>query len=149
MTAARIWVVVGILSVAAGCGGPQPSVGHPSLGPTCSASPPVVSDGARPTDSVAPRAELPADFPTPDGLTRVPPTGDAPDLIARWTSARTGAAIYDEFVAVLPTAGYGIRELLPGGAAAVIRIEAPGGGVWELSMFGSDPVTVELRVAPG
>lgn len=148
MSLARSWVLVGILTLAAGCGGPQRTAGIPSRAPASPASSPVVSASARPTDSASPRAELPAGFPVPDGLARVSPSGDAPDLVARWTSTRTGAAIYNDFVAALPAAGYRIRELVPGGAAAVIRVEAPAGGVWELSLFGSDPLTVELRVAP-
>jgi hypothetical protein len=145
---AGTWVLVGILTLAAGCSGPRPTAELPSRAPTSLASTPVASPSARPPDSPAPQRELPADFPVPDGLARVSPTGDPPDLVARWTSTRTGAAIYDEFVAILPEAGYAIRELLPGGAAAVIRIDAPAGGVWELAMFGADPLTVELRVAP-
>lgn len=152
MSLARSWVLMGILALAAGCGAPQRTVGIPSRAPASPASSPATLASAQPNDSLSaiaePPPELPADFPVPDGLAQVSPSGDALELVARWTSTRTGAAIYNEFVAALPAAGYEIRELVPGGAAAVIRIDAPAGGVWELSLFGRDPLTVELRVAP-
>ena len=149
MSVARCWVLVGILALAAGCGGPQPTAGIPSRTPVSPAPSPVMSATARPTYRASPSVELPADFPVPDGLAAASPSaGDTTDLIARWTSTRTGAAIYNEFVDALPAAGYRIREVFPGGAAAVIRIDAPAGGVWELSLFGTDSLTVELRVAP-
>ena len=83
----------------------------------------------------------------PDGLTRVDASVDDLGLAARWTSERSGAEIYDELLVSLPAAGYRIGDLFPGGAAAVIRFEVPGEGSWEVSLFGTDPLTVELRVA--
>jgi hypothetical protein len=146
-TDVAIWALACVLALASGCSGPQTTDASSHAAPTPagpSGSVPATAQQTPPTPTV----ELPDDFPVPDGLERVIDPGDPPDLVARWTTARSGASVYDAFVAALPPAGYAIRDLYPGGAAAVIVLGAAGGGAWELSMFGTDPLTVELRIAP-
>ncbi len=65
MSVARCWVLVGILALAAGCGGPQPTAGIPSRTPVSPAPSPVMSATARPTYRASPSVSFPPTFPFP------------------------------------------------------------------------------------
>jgi hypothetical protein len=73
---------------------------------------------------------------------------DDPGLIGLWESDLVGSAAYDFYVDALPTAGYPIVGLYPGGDVALIRFEAPGGGIWQVVAHGSGDgrTTIEVRL---
>ena len=73
---------------------------------------------------------------------------DDPGLIALWTTDQPGSATYDFYVAALPSAGYRILGLYPGGEWAIIRFAEPDGGIWQVVAHatGDGREAIEVRL---
>ncbi len=141
MRASSIVHLLLLAGLAAGCGVPMER-GSPSAAASSSASA-TASIGS----SVV-RAPLPAGFPVPPGAVPAALPGDDPGLIALWTSDQPGSATYDFYVTALPSAGYPILGLYPGGEWAIIRFALPNGAIWQVVAHGTgvDGATIEVRL---
>ncbi|MDP9467379.1 MAG: hypothetical protein M3P32_01385 [Chloroflexota bacterium] len=78
------------------------------------------------------RVPLPRGFPVPAGAVPVAMPNDDPGLIGLWATDLRGSGAYDFYLSALPAGGYGIVGVYPGGAAAVIRFNFPGGAIWQV-----------------
>lgn len=128
----------------AGCAGPMATASGPSS-PSDAAS---VAGSASPPASVEPDASTPASAPPLPDRFPVHASMDAQDapagLTARWTTDASPPDVYDFYLGALADAGYVIDLRAPGGAAAIIRFHDADGTAYQLSFFGSGPLTVEL-----
>jgi hypothetical protein len=135
-----ILLTMAMMVVAGACstdGSPTPPPPHGSGAPVTSGAP----------GSFEEHPPLPSGFPVMDGAVRMPlPAGD-PGLIALWESAEAGSAAYDFYVAVLPTAGYPIVGIYPGGGVALIRFSVQD-ETWQVVMHGATDgqVAIEVRL---
>lgn len=130
MTVARLMVVAILVG---GCSivPTQSSIGSPSIEASATAS-----------------FSLPSGLPVLPGAMPVPMPGDDPGLIGLWESEQAGSAAYDFYATALPTAGYPIVGLYPGGEFAIIRFRAPTGDVWQMVARGTPEgrVAIEIRL---
>jgi len=102
-------------------------------GATVSATPSTIgSTNNSPAGSAQPT--VPADFPVMPGAMRADGPSSDRDLIATWTTDADGAQVYEFYVSALPTAGFVIVGLYPGGSAAIIRFRRPDGAVLQLAI---------------
>jgi hypothetical protein len=117
--------------------------GSPSANASARASPSSVSVGS----AQAPRA-LPDGFPVMPRAVPMPLPQEDPGLIGLWESDQVGSAVYDFYVDALPTAGYPIVGLYPGGGVALIRFRVPEGEVWQMVARGTADgrVAIEIRL---
>ena len=106
------------------------------------------SPAARPSDSAVERPPLPSGFPVSADAVAVAMAADDPGLIGLWESDQVGSAAYDFYVDALPTSGYPIVGLYPGGDVALIRFRAPDGGIWQLIAHASPDggTMIEVRL---
>jgi hypothetical protein len=91
---------------------------------------------------------LPSGFPVIEGAVPMPLPGNDPGLIAVWESDRQGSRAYDFYAGALPTAGYRVIGLYPGGEVALIRFAAAGDAVWQVVIHGAEDgrVAIEVRL---
>jgi hypothetical protein len=131
-------IVVAVLAAACGL------EGSPTPPPAGSGAP--VTSGAVPGSSDL-HPTLPIGFPVMAGAVRMPLPADDPGLIALWESDQIGSAAYDFYVAALPSAGYPIIGLYPGGGVALIRFRAQG-EIWQVAARGAADgrVAIEVRL---
>ena len=131
-----------LLTIVAGCSLPE---GNSPSGVVSVAPAPSTPASAA---SAGPRQPLPDGFPVLAGAVAVAMPGDDADLIGLWRSDQVGSAAYDFYVQALPAAGYPIIGLYPGGTVALIRFQAPTGGVWQVVAHSSpaDATTIEVRL---
>jgi hypothetical protein len=134
--------LLGLLLLLAACGPAATATSSVGTAATATAKP-----TASATPSVSPVATVPAGFPIMSGSRAVEPLPREPRLVARWTSEENGARIYDFFVEALPTAGFQIDQLAPGGDAAIIVFSAPDGSQFSLSLTADGGGTrIDLRL---
>jgi hypothetical protein len=138
------WSSVLLTILAAGCS--TAGVSSPAEAASVTGSPRGPSAG--PSTSAVVRPPLPSGFPVPAGAVAVATPDDDPGLIGLWESDLVGSAAYDFYVGALPSAGYPIVGLYPGGGVALIRFQAPGGGIWQVVSHGSvdGGTTIEVRL---
>lgn len=122
------WSVVLLTILIAGCSTAEVS----SASEAASLAWPSRSPSAGPSVSDVDREPLPSGFPVLAGALAVPLTDDDPGLIRLWESEQMGSVAYDFYVNALPTAGYSIVGLYPGGDVALIRFRAMNGQVWQV-----------------
>lgn len=125
--------------------------GTPAATKTSSAGGAATATASRPADPASPAVSatpgVPASFPVMPGSIAAEQLPADPGLLARWTTDANGADVYDHFVTALPAAGYRVDELLPGGAAAVIRLSSPAGAALELGLTANGTGTrIDLRI---
>lgn len=144
MHRSSIWSVVLLTIIATGCSAVE--VGSSSESPSPGGSP--RSPSARPSASAVGRQPLPSGFPVLVGGDAVAMPADDPGLIGLWESDVVGSAAYDFYVVALPTAGYPIVGLYPGGDVALIRFRAPDGEVWQVVSHasGDGGTLIEVRL---
>jgi hypothetical protein len=144
----RIAVLVLLAVLAAGCA-PAKS-GIASGGPLPGASPTGPGERSVPAAAATElvRVPLPSGFPVLPGAVAVAMRDDDSGLIGLWESDQLGSSAYDYYVAALPEAGYPIVGLYPGGDVALIRFGAPGGGIWQLVVYGAPDglMAIEVRL---
>jgi hypothetical protein len=121
-------VVVAMVVMLAGCG---------TSGATGSGSPGEVTTTPPTSPASAASPGIPKGFPVFAGAQPVTPLPSEAGLVARWRTEANGAALYGFYVDALPTAGFSVQQLLPGGAAAIIRFTGPDGVSLSLSLTGS------------
>jgi len=136
------WLVL-LIILAGGCA--TGGTSSPSSSPSSSAASSVSSAESR---SAVVRTPLPSGFPVVPGAAPVSPPDDDPGLIALWESDQAGSAAYDFYVDALPSAGYPIVGLYPGGEVALIRFRVPDGQVWQVVAHGTahGAVAIEIRL---
>ena len=127
-----VFVVTMLGGLVAGCAPPTDRSATPAGGPTAA--------------SVGERPPLPPGFPVLPGALAAPLPQDDPGLVAAWTTDLHGAAAYDFYVSALPTAGYPIVGLYPGGEWVIIRFRLADGAAWQLLVHGTLADTVEVEV---
>jgi hypothetical protein len=139
MRASSIVHLLLLAGLTAGCGAPTDE-GSPSAAASAAAS------GTASASSVE-RAQLPEGFPVLPGAVPAAMPGDDPGLIALWTTDQPGSATYDFYVTALPSAGYRILGLYPGGEWAVIRFALPDGAIWQVVAHdaGDGRAAIEVR----
>ena len=128
----------------AGCSAAEVNSPSEVTSPDGSSLPP----SAGPSASVVTRRPLPSGFPVLPDASAVEMPLDDPGLIGLWESDEVGSAAYDFYVAALPTAGYPIVGLYPGGDVALIRFQAGNGEVWQVLAHASADggTTIEVRL---
>ena len=138
-----------LVAVGAACGHGA-EVSSPTTGQSAAVS--LAAETPTPTQrasgSVAARVPLPSGFPVFPGAVAVAMADDDPGLIGLWSSDRPGSAAYDFYVSALPTAGYPLVGLYPGGDVALIRFRAGGGAIWQMVAHGGTGGTeaIEIRL---
>jgi hypothetical protein len=139
MRASSIVHLLLLAGLTAGCGVPTER-GSPSAAPSASAAGTAFGSGVE-------RVQLPAGFPVLPGAVPADLPGDDPGLIARWTTDQPGSATYDFYVTALPSAGYPILGLYPGGEWAIIRFALPDGAIWQVLAHdtGDGQASIEVR----
>jgi hypothetical protein len=139
MRASSIVHLLMLAALTAGCGAPT-ETGSPSAAASASASGTTFGSGVE-------RVSLPAGFPVLPGAVPADTPDDDPGLIARWTTDQAGSATYDYYVTALPSAGYRILGLYPGGEWAIIRFALPDGVIWQVLAhdMGDGRASVEVR----
>jgi hypothetical protein len=131
-----------ILLVLAACG--PAATATSSLGTVATATATATTNTS---PSASASATLPTGFPVMPGSEAVASLPDDPQLVARWTTAANGAQVYDFFVEALPTAGFVVDQLAPGGEAAIITFSAPGGTQYAVSLTAQgDGTRIDLRL---
>ena len=143
------WTAVLMTIIVAGCSMAEVSSPSGRASPPGPSQPPSPSAAAAASASasLAERQPLPTGFPVLAGAVAVAMPRDDPGLIGLWESDQVGSAAYDFYVEALPTAGYPITGLYPGGDVAMIRFQAAN-GVWQLISHASAEggTTIEVRL---
>jgi hypothetical protein len=145
----RLSVAAAIALLLAGCsasggGGslPASAAASPSAAPFLAGSSSIAPTSAASGDA---RPDLPAGFPVMPGAVAAELPSDS-TVIARWTVAEVGSAAYDFYASALPRAGFRVVGLYPAERAALIRLDAPAGAVWQLlaeQVGGETRITVQ------
>lgn len=139
MRASSIVHLLLLAGLTAGCGAPTER-GSPSAAASADAS------GTAAASSVE-RAQLPEGFPVLPGAVPAAMPDDDPGMIALWTTDQPGSATHDFYVTALPSAGYRILGLYPGGEWAIIRFALPNGAIWQVVAHdtGDGQAAIEVR----
>jgi hypothetical protein len=134
---------IGLLLAAAGPMAACSTAPSAPSSPGTPSSTAVVRSSASPVGS--PRPSPPASFPVFPGASPAPLPADDTGVAARWTTGTLGSAAYDFYQRELPTAGYRILGLFPGGGGAVIRFVAADVS-WQVEIIEvNDRTQVSLR----
>ena len=143
MYRAPIWSVVLLAGLLAGCSTVEVSSASEAASLAASAA-----ASSEPPTSAVERQPLPTGFPVLAGAVAVAMPDDDAGLIGLWESDRVGSAAYDFYAEALPTAGYPIVGLYPGGDVALIRFQATNGAVWQLIAHASADggTSIEVRL---
>jgi hypothetical protein len=139
MRASSIVHLLLLAGLTAGCGVPTER-GSPSAAASAIATGTASGSGLE-------RVQLPAGFPVLPGAVLADMPDEDPGLIALWTSDQPGSATYDFYVTALPSAGYRILGLYPGGEWAIIRFALPEGAIWQVVAhdMGDSRAAIEVR----